>query len=565
MREMRVALGLFHFNPYWNLDTRSAHRHCTDTFVPLLRTILAHPKWHVTIEMAGIGLEFIQNSYPEQMKLLRTLVDSGQVELISSLYTPNIWIAFPARDLLRAVSLNMKCLDKLKLPQSRIFFAQEGFFGAGVSVLADYFDVAVCKDDYLSYYYELDFRNPCFTVNGMKVIAASNHLLNELSQAMAANPAFVARHQLLDSHRRHLQRSSELNRPENFPSAAGEWGGTAWKWYHCGDGNHFGTMYKPDDLERCYYDHVWSSMCEKQIESYEAAGYQLASIGEFVASLDFAKAQELPMLVEGAWNPRLSEGIFRWMGSNDTPWENDAAVLASTARARARLVATERANPDQEVLQQAWGSLLQAQISDALGWFAGPQAVSHALRASDDVLFMISQVACDAALYDADILAICMQSRRAAAPFLAQRPVAELFGAEGAGSYTPVGPGIEIYDCEFTMVAQRAGIQFGFEMMELVYCPSGLESAATHIPSGLLKPRSVSLPLANGLLQIAPDVFLIKDTRRVHVAATIDFDRQKVTFSVRDTAAGKQFSWRFYVVTGPLSDAIQIANTLNFV
>jgi hypothetical protein len=65
--------------------------------------------------------------------------------------------------------------------------------------------------------------------------------------------------------------------------------------------------------------------------------------------------------------------------------------------------------------------------------------------------------------------------------------------------------------------------------------------------------------------QIAPDVFVIKDTRRVHVAATVDFDQRKVAFSVRDSVPGKQYGWRFYVVTGPLARAVQIANAMNFV
>lgn len=99
----------------------------------------------------------------------------------------------------------------------------------------------------------------------------------------------------------------------------------------------------------------------------------------------------------------------------------------------------------------------------------------------------------------------------------------------------------------------------------LVFCPSGMETSPTRIPLALIKPRSVSLPLANGLLQIAPDVFVIKDTRRVHVAATVDFDQRKVAFSVRDSVPGKQYGWRFYVVTGPLARAVQIANAMNFV
>ena len=132
---MKLALGIFHFNPHWNLDERSAHRHCTESLIPLLRTLKRHPPWQVTIEISGSGLEFINATYPKQFCLLRSLVERGQVELLSSLYTPSIWVAFPFRDLQRAVELNRRCLSRLGLPWSRIFFAQECFFGKGVAAL----------------------------------------------------------------------------------------------------------------------------------------------------------------------------------------------------------------------------------------------------------------------------------------------------------------------------------------------------------------------------------------------------------------------------------------------
>ena len=134
---MNLALGLFHFNPHWGANERSANRHCTETLGPFLHALHSNPRWRVDIEISGSGLEFLQSGYPEQIRLLRELVHRGQVELISALYTPNIWIAFPRRDLEMSIELNRRCLEKLGFPWSRIFFAQEAFFGEVVQALTD--------------------------------------------------------------------------------------------------------------------------------------------------------------------------------------------------------------------------------------------------------------------------------------------------------------------------------------------------------------------------------------------------------------------------------------------
>ena len=178
---MNLALSLFHFNPHWGANERSANRHRTETLGPFLHALHSNPRWRVDIEISGSGLEFLQSGYPEQIRLLRELVHRGQVELISALYTPNIWIAFPRRDLEMSIELKRRCLEKLGFPWSRIFFAQEAFFGEVVQALTEHFDIAVCKDDYLSYSYRVDLRHPCFRVGNMRVIVASGHILKEIA------------------------------------------------------------------------------------------------------------------------------------------------------------------------------------------------------------------------------------------------------------------------------------------------------------------------------------------------------------------------------------------------
>jgi hypothetical protein len=558
---MKLALGLFHFNPHWNLDARSAHRHCTEALSPLLRSVHHHPTWRLTIEVSGSGLEFIHRAYPGLFGNLKALVENGQVELISSLYTPSLWVAFPLRDLVTSIELNRQCVDRLGLPWSRIFFAQEAFFGTGVSALQEYFDVAICKDDYIDYYYDIDWTNPCFTMRGLKVVVASSHLVSELAcWTQQANA--VHRVPLRSEHIQHLNEASMLN---NFPARRGVFQGITWAWYHCGDGNHFGTVYKPDNLERCYYDPIWSELCARRMEALEEEGYRLATLAQFVAGFDYRAATELPPLVEAGWNPRRSEGVFCWMGRNDTPWENDVAVLTSIARARKRLIdaetlAQKAGRRDTEVsvfIDKGWMAMMHAQISDSVGWFAGPQAVQNSLLASDETLNAAVQ-ALDA-LWAAPVAPAEISNRDTAESW----PEPAVFGAEGAWTHQDPTPSSRVYECYVKVRDSVCGVRFPFEKDELVFCPSGMEETPVMLPRNMLKVPSVSLPLANGLLQIADDLFLVKDTTTIHLAAIVSFEDRTVEYRISGARAGKEYWWRFHLIRDVLDSAVALANVIN--
>jgi hypothetical protein len=153
----------FHFNIQWSAgDINSYHRYAIESIQPFLVYLDRNPEIRLAFEIAGSGVEFLAKHYPVAVRLLRSLIGRGQVELISSLYTPAIWVAFPRRDLRAGALLNRRYLETLGLAPSRVFFSQEAFFGEGVAELADLFDIAVCKDEYLDYFYDIDLTHPLF-------------------------------------------------------------------------------------------------------------------------------------------------------------------------------------------------------------------------------------------------------------------------------------------------------------------------------------------------------------------------------------------------------------------
>lgn len=166
------------------------------------------------------------------------------------------------------------------------------------------------------------------------------------------------------------------------------YGGVEWHWYHCGDGNHFASIYKPDDLRYCYDDPTWKELCEGRLEAYEAEGYKIATVSELLRALASAKREELPHPIEGGWNPDRSSGLLGWMRRHASQWEDDCAVLIGIARARSRLVVAERVGEGGDygeelraTLEAGWTAVLNAEISDPWdGFLARRRSRSHYLR-----------------------------------------------------------------------------------------------------------------------------------------------------------------------------------------
>jgi glycosyl hydrolase family 57 len=636
--QKRLALGLFHFNPHWGAETLAVHRHCSEAIGPFLQVVEANPDWNVTFEISGSGLEFLFNNYPAQFRLLHRLIEREQIELISSLYTPSIWVAFPRRDLLYSIEKNQECLRRLGLPNTRIFFAQEAFFGEGVKSLGKYFDIAICKDDYLAHFYDIDFSNPCFLLGDLKLVVASNHLLSESADIIEHEPKLAAAFHLPNRYQKHIESADLLNKGKKFPARCGIWNNVDWHWYHCGDGNHFTTIHKPQDIASSFYDPTWKRWCEMILNRLIERGYRLSTIRQFAAILDYSKAQRLPPLIEGSWNPSASDGVCRWMGLQSNEWENDAGILAAVSRVRARLTFCEKgrnqvvtpngSNPeaansvsastrggmwnirriignaeksaidnlalldpvwigngwrgrlwrkieevtrDPEIsptlpaglLDKAWTHLLHAQISDCLGWYPSAQSVWYAFEQIRNVLMITDRALRPTDLVDLEADVIDDQQYRSNIPCDEAFVSASLFGCDGSIVFCSFSDMHQTIECQFESTASNCGVSFEYHMDELRYCPSGIEYELVTIPFQWIRKDTISLPLSNGLIEVLPGVFLIKQLSFIHLAAQVVKSEHVVKYALRGLPIGKSYTWRFHVLKGNADSAVAFANKLN--
>jgi len=564
----RLALGLFHFNPHWGADAACSRRHCAEGLGPFLKVVEAHPKWKISFEISGSGLEILARSYASQFDRLAALVSSGQLELISSLYSPSLWVAFPRRDLVRSIEMNLEVLEKLNLPAKRIFFAQEAFFGEGVRTLKQYFDVAICKDDYLNYIYRIDRQRPIWRLGDLRVVVASGHLLRE-SVCELGKPSVDASG-LSYRHKSYIEAAKDSNLASANPMRTGRFGAVEWLWYHCGDGNHFSTISKPANQEISFKDEAWTRWNERILCRLEDGGYQLCNIGDLVSSISPEFDDPLPPLIEGSWNPEASKGILRWMGDCSKPWQNDNRILTTITRARLRLLAAEREGArfadlrgtSVDLFNSAWKKVLEAQGSDYLGWDPSHLAVEAGIQAAEMALSEATGLA--------DALLPWTQAEDNRCPKFAgeiphhcslARPT--IFGAQGAGGWTQHKPDCWTWEARFRSCEVEFGVEFDMPSSELEFSPSGDETKILTIPLASLKPDVIVLPLSNGLLRLDHDWYVVKDLTTVHVAAQIIRGRQVVRFSIRGARSGRDYLWTFHFVKGTAGRAVEVANSIN--
>ena len=96
-RAVTLLFGVHAHQPVGNFDEviDDAHRRC---YKPFLETLFAYPDFRFSAHFSGWLLDWLRERFPEDMQLLATMVQRGQVELFSSGDTEPVLAAIPHRD-----------------------------------------------------------------------------------------------------------------------------------------------------------------------------------------------------------------------------------------------------------------------------------------------------------------------------------------------------------------------------------------------------------------------------------------------------------------------------------
>jgi hypothetical protein len=568
---MDISVGLFHFNVQWSAgDISSYHRYCAESIRPFLDFLKDNPRYRVSVEFPGCALEFLSDNYPCQFESLAKLQSTRQVELISSLYAPTLWVAFPWRDLQRSIQANRNVLARLGLVPSRIFFSQEAFFGDGARMLTDYFDVAICKDDQIEYFLHRDRVEPMYKLGSLKVLVASNHILNEVTRFLDARPE-KERH-LSPAHSEHVRSARTTNEKKSFPALSGAFGEHSWRWYHCGDGNHFSTVSTPDQWRTYRLDTAWASLVADLFISYEENGYQFATVGDLARMLEDFPAPSIEGIIEGSWHTSESRGVAQWMGLNASKWEDDEGLLSYSYRTRSLLAACEDAVEQMPpaareftapLLDKAWQAVFMAQSSDPLGWYPSPGEVRFGRDMGHQAYAEVQRVVEAIGSTGASISQPRHPPVQRAVRTESALVSVEKINIQGETAVFAVSNDCQVIHLDGYGTEAPCGIAFRFALDYLVYCPSGLEESPVCRELTMYRPEVLVLPLANGLLAVGQDTFVVKDAGTCHVAAHLDRSAGKVRFLIEGHVPPRHLMWRFYLFRGSLPNAVRFANDIN--
>jgi len=565
---MRIALGLFHFNIQDVAGEPAAyHRYCTQVVLPFLRAIASRREYRATFEMAGNGLEFLAENYPAAIELLRSLIAENKIELISATYAPTLWVAFPLRDLEQSIKLNLQVLERLRLPASRIFSAQEGFFGPGVEALGEWFDTAVCKDDTLRHLADEPARRPVYKLGNVTIVIGANHILHELAAGIIRASQEERPLEISSFHEAHIQEAVNSASHSAAEYIDGTAHGMEWHWYHTGSAHHFTTTGAPHNWEAFFCEPDWMAMNCGIFDSLLAQGYCMGFISEWASRMTAEGAEMLPAMIEGSWSPNRSRGVAVWMGRQEHRWQGGASVLTLAWRARKalrqcesavdRVVDLVRRRELQCELEEIWKQQILAESSDPMGWAPLPGEVNFGREQSDRVLQMCASLMTRLCPH-----APCSEKRtgpRLDTPVVA----AEVLGGEGNIEWRQVAEDLYVCEARFRADENFCGIRFRRETDSIVYCPSGLEQQPTTLTLTRFQQPELYLPLANGFVSVRDDLHLIRENCSVAVAARVPTKESWITFAVEGGPEGRVYAWRFFLSRGSAMEAARLANRIN--
>jgi len=524
----------------------------TQSFEPVLDLYLAHPTWGVDIELQGAFLDALAARHPAVLDKLRMLTASGQAEVVSFHYSDQLFLAFSREDWERSQALTRATFDRLGIPLATTVFAQEGQAGTGMAqAMADHgYQVLVWPKNLIIYQHGDFDAAPYYQLGNVDMIAGAQGV----HQTVAGTNGDV---------------EVDVN------------------WTYFDDGEIMATggvdpyftptfLLKPSAVKKY----------EDSVAALEAQGYSVPTIGRYVAEVKNLGVQpaQPPPLLDGTWQPGSTDGIRKWLGGDgiwgDVEHDNDVrSVQALTHReVAAAETAAGAAGASTATLDDAWRLLALAEVSDSTGINPFRGEVEYGIADATEAL-RISREAIDAAkaslgaqMVQIDVADGSVQVNPSEpepgpeiAPPLQINVVAG--GRQWQQTWTQVAPGAARLELQFApgtgAAAAKLAVTFPGDSTDIVYCPALTDDQPVTIPRSAFSFDHFQMALANGLIGLSAQRFVVKETARVHLAATVMPSNGNVTFSDDTAAVGDQITWVFHIVDATLDDAVAYANRLN--
>lgn len=543
------VVSMFHFNlqycaggleglwPDWDgWDNDSIEdQTIVESYVPLLTLMEQHPDWTITIEMQAYMLEVIARRHPDVLDRTRALADGGQIELVSFHYSDQLWTAFPLHDQEVSLRITAETFQEHDVPLSGVVFTQEGQLGEGaLRVMPSFgYDVAVLPRNLAKYWWgDAGITDTLYRYDDVFVVTT-----------------------------------------QGGPSPDGSY---EVSWSFADDGELLAT----NDLN-CYlgpafvHDPAAVAAYEASLQAQADAGAQIVGIGAFVAAVAGRGASPLPPMLDGTWQPDDTGNLSLWMG-----WaglfgstESDNGVRTANVRARHALVAAEVAAPGHPLVELGWRAALLGQVSDASGWnpygtevvygfdwSARAEALAHDAVAdgcrAQGATSVTVDVASESVTYDAPEAVAGDQVSPKIEALTPARAATLTWRAD------PVASDVTHLEVAFDAGTDRLELVLPWDGVDVQTTPALVEDEVVTVSMADVAVDGFGLALPLGLLHLTDDLWVVKDTSSMHLAASLSAADGEVLFE-DGTASSDPATWHLVVVQGSAARALEVARSLN--
>jgi hypothetical protein len=566
----RYALSMFHFNVQYVAGglvgypgfggTRRPEviedQIIVESLVPVLEMYATHPTWGVNIEMQAYLLDVLAARHPDTLDLLRDMAMSGQAEVVSFHYSDQLYIAFPAIDWEHSQALVDETFAKHDVPRGRAVFCQEGQAGMGLAqrMAERGYETMVWPQNLWIAQHGDFMAEPLYEFGDVRLVVGAKGASYDDGADLQIETTWT----FFDD--------GEL-------LATGDWN------------PYFPDLFlhKPEVVAEY----------EASLEALEQDGWVISTVSDYADAIaDRVPLAPSPPLLDGTWQPGSTNGVAKWLGDRSiwllggVPDDRDNHVRTVQYAAHREMVAAETAamvagidaRPE---LDAAWRMLAMGEVSDSSGINPYRGEVQYGLAHATEVL-RIARGVIERAKGELDSVVIDpiagTMVEGSDAPFVGTPvdagPVEVTIATDDPSrtsevSWESIAPGHHRVSIEFgpgdpETLANTVTATFVGELTDDIITTVALmddEIATFSRADFTWSEFKLALPL--GLVNLGPDLFLVKDMGHVHLAAGVPRESGDISFSDQTLALDEGATWVFHVIEGSSDEALALAHRIN--
>ncbi|UCD84040.1 MAG: hypothetical protein JSU92_12245 [Deltaproteobacteria bacterium] len=527
----------------------------TESFAPVVDLFYRHPDWGADFELQAYFIEVLSERFPEVLTKLKEMAGSGQIDVVSLHYSDQLFLAFPRRDLEASYQLTEEIFQSNELTHSVTVFAQEGQFGEGLARFLEEREITigVLPKNLYKYLHGNITPLPYYTFGGIYAILGGEWVnYNDGTHQITVGWSFL---------------------DDGEKLATGGLDPYFHPWF--------------------YYDPVALAGYEFELSLRESEGYRITTISKYIEEIEtlgITPAELLPLL-DGTWQPG-SHLTSKWLGGISALGGNDDNYVRTLQyTTRQHLLAAETlidhaanrgvsADKFYQELDEGWRYQCLAEVTDCTGINPWQGEVDYGIEHAN------------LALSKAEEIINSLGGRLGYENIRIDASSGEVIETEGPTeevktetvaslSLTIDAPGREVDEKWYSITGEEGRtdlelsfgpmtgnksyvtVRFPWQFEKIVYSPALEDGKVVEHPMSNFVFDRFALALANGLIGLGENLFLIKHCTSVHVAATINRGSDTIEFKDDTAPPDRGFTWRFSLISGDAGKALALADRLN--